>query len=487
MKKVLLTLLLLITSLSFSQSIISKDSLKLKSNWFDKDQLTSFPIINKDTDELTLFIFDRKHVYLNKYDTQFKIKKRQKYVRPTGFAKDILEGIGSKEGDYTFLMASSSKMTLELFRIDSKTQDTLIIKSPFTLKNEKYLNSFTHNNQICVISTEAKNNALKIRKIKIDGSITALTYDLSKERFINKKNRELQLHKTFKTYNRAAIGDRNLEFIDSSLPNAIEKTSKVSKFYKQDNTIIISLDINNYITQLIRLQLEKEAYEIVNINKPPLVNPGNISATKFIHSNSFLFENKLHQIVNTKEQMVFAITDINSKEKLKQISLQQKDSITFKNTPIIQLNGMYDSYREMEKSKKFLRKIASGNVGISVNKNKKDTLTITIGAIKKISGSGPMMGAGMGGVAGMPAGFMTPAFSTFYSYSNTKSTYIDCLFDNDFNHLQGAVTPNAFDNIRDFSDNLIDNKAETIFKYKNYLVYGYYHIPRKKYYLRKFE
>jgi len=101
----------------------------------------------------------------------------------------------------------------------------------------------------------------------------------------------------------------------------------------------------------------------------------------------------------------------------------------------------------------------------------------------------PMAGFGAvgGAVAGVGNAFVTPTFYAYSGYTYTKSTRIDCLFDENMTHVQGEVAVNAFDHIKEFSDEILNEKAETIFKFNGYFVYGYYESLYDKYFLRKFE
>ncbi|HBC05165.1 MAG TPA: hypothetical protein DC015_13465 [Aequorivita sp.] len=79
-----------------------------------------------------------------------------------------------------------------------------------------------------------------------------------------------------------------------------------------------------------------------------------------------------------------------------------------------------------------------------------------------------------------------PVFYSFYSYKFNKSTRIECLFDENFEHIPGATPHNVFDTIEAFTLKNPKAKAETIFKIQNSFIYGKYNDEADTYELFKF-
>jgi len=185
--------------------------------------------------------------------------------------------------------------------------------------------------------------------------------------------------------------------------------------------------------------------------------------------------------------MLFSVTSLDGKKELKNILINKDEEINFKNTPIIQEGGTYKSYRELDKTSKFLRRLGRENIGIAVTKSKNDYI-VTIGAKVDIPSGGMMMSG-----FGMPlatAGAFTVTFNptsfAYSSYSGTKATRIKCLFDYDFNHIDGNIPENVFDRIRNMSDEIKNKDAETVFKLNNHYVWGFYDKKTDKYILYQF-
>ncbi|WP_109437938.1 hypothetical protein [Aquimarina sp. AU119] len=491
MKRNILTLISIFSFVlfSFSQELISKDELRLKSNLSERRE--SIPIVNSLSNELSLFIADRKDIYFNKYNSGFEIIDQQKFERPKSKAKNILEKVNSGENKYLFLLSDDSKKKMELIKINTKKAKIELITTTILSEKERFLKAFTYKNQIFILAIPKKTSILNINKIKPIGEKETLTYDLTNEEFFDKYDKITSLYKSF-LISQGGISKAifDTEYIEEGIPNSLEVTSKPIKLYRRDNSIIVTLDVGNKYTQVLTLNLDTVNYKISNIKKPVLQDI-NKTNKAFIKSNSFLSRNRLYQIIGIRGQMKFKATDLTSNEIIKEIALGRKDTITFKNTPIIQEGAMYNGYREMEKTQKFLRKIASGKIGVSAHYIK-DTIQLTLGGVKEIRGGGaPMVGFGFGAVGGAAFGvanaFATPTYYAYASYASTISTRIHCLFDEQMSHLEGEVPTNAFDKIKDFSEDIYNEKAETVFKFNGYYVYGYYDSLLHKYFLRKFE
>ncbi|TYP99576.1 hypothetical protein C7447_101176 [Tenacibaculum adriaticum] len=261
--------------------------------------------------------------------------------------------------------------------------------------------------------------------------------------------------------------------------------------YVRDNSIVFSFDNNNEFTQVLTINLNDFSAKSKAFKKPMIdVKPNDKK------SNSFINGNHIFIIANNKEKLVLNIVNYNNKEILKSYSILKDEPITFKNTPIIQEGGSYNNYRELEKTKKFLRKINVNEVGVSVRKLN-GIYHLTLGGYTLQSNGGTMMMGGFGGLPitsfGNVSIFFNPAQFAYNSISNTKSTRIESLFDEHFNHIEGEIQENAFDKIKknekEIQDNVFNSDSEkggTIFKYKDYFIKGTYNYESKIYTLKKF-
>ena len=278
--------------------------------------------------------------------------------------------------------------------------------------------------------------------------------------------------------------------IDEHTPNSIEATSDASKLYTRDASFLISLDKNKRATYLIEISVPNLTAQFTEVKKPALTEE-----TIYAKSNSFVYDDKLFQIVGSNAEMKFSVKALPNLTILKDITLLKEDDISFKNTPIIQEGGVYkkDRVREMEKTSKFLRKISADKIGIAV-KPTNEGYQITMGGTKKLNAGGgaPMMMPGFG--AAVPVGAIggavsisfNPIFYAYNSYTTTKSTRIESLFDANFQHVAGEIQDNAFDKIQQYADDQRNAKVETVLRYKNGYLYGNYKNKAQVYELTYF-
>ena len=133
---------------------------------------------------------------------------------------------------------------------------------------------------------------------------------------------------------------------------------------------------------------------------------------------------------------------------------------------------MYASYRELGKTKRFLRRLSSENMGISVRKFKGNKYHLILGSYAQMNNGGMFMP----GFGGLPIGtignvnvFFNPTFFAYNSFQNTKATRIESQLDLNFNHLTGDIEENVFDKIQKHKLNETNN-GYTIFAYKDYLI-----------------
>ena len=128
--------------------------------------------------------------------------------------------------------------------------------------------------------------------------------------------------------------------------------------------------------------------------------------------------------------------------------------IAFKNSDIIQENGSVKSTRILEKSSQLLRKIGGLNPSISLY-TVGDKIFMIIGGVSIVQQNNAALYGGMFGITGALIG---AAISSNYSLNNLNSykgrkvVYINCLFDQNFNHISGDVKRTAFDELRAFSE-----------------------------------
>jgi hypothetical protein len=204
--------------------------------------------------------------------------------------------------------------------------------------------------------------------------------------------------------------------------------------------------------------------------------------------NSFLLKDKIVQMKINSDKMILSIKDLEGTE-LKNFSLLADKEIDFKNSEIIQENGRIKNTRILENSNQLLRKIYNQNPSISCYENE-NKIYLTLGSVSLVQNNNAIMYGGM--IGGFTGALIGAAISSNYSvnnlnsYKDRKVVYVNCLFDNDFNHIDGAIKKLSFDELRVFADKNDFFTNETVFKFNNSLYLGSYNGVTKNYSFYKF-
>ncbi|WP_306349573.1 hypothetical protein [Flavobacterium sp. '19STA2R22 D10 B1'] len=494
MRKYTLFLFLLLCASSFAQNVLNAQDLELaKRNAYRE----AFPIVNETTEDISLFIGDRDKIIANRYNNLFTITSTFTIDRPEKKYSTIIGYSINTNGNDRVYWASEDYNDIYSAEFDFANKAIInpsTLKIPF--KKETILQSFTQNKIFYILSILRGENKLKLYIFKEDGNFREQILDFSTFAYVDNNNgKPITFDKVFqKTY--PFEGEYSLEKIDTESPNSLSVTTKARKMYNLDNNLIITLDYHPDATRMYTVDLSTFA-----ISEKLYLQPANDEKVASSKSNSSLYKDRLYQLRVTEEKMIFSIKNLKTEEIIKEYSIGRDEEINFKNSAIIQEGGAMmssSSTRELKTTKQFLRKITASNVGVSIYETPNQQLIITMGGEKVVSqgagiGFGVGMGVGlaMGGNSYASAGF--PVYTTFNSYNTYKAhrnVYIDCLFDQNMNHIPNPIGPIAFDRISGYTnmDESYDKGdiAKTVFKYRDYFVLGYYHKKDKKYVLRRF-
>ncbi|AXT51690.1 hypothetical protein D1818_12885 [Aquimarina sp. BL5] len=459
----------------------------------------SYALPNQLTGDLMLLLEEgrqfRAHLLDNGYTNTSKISTK---TIPSKYRYILGYNIEGNTYSIFFSDSWSTKFGVQTFDFDTKTAKNTFLD--FKIKGEKYVESVVYNNKIHVITITKKSSDLNIYTFDKQFIPTKNTVSLKELEYPNPRSRNHTINAYYLLLSDTGGISRSvidIEKIEGSNPNVIETTSKENKLYQFNNQLVFSFDYNHKKTQLCFIDLETFETVVKSYDKPSNTEEG------YRKSNSYIFDNKLFQIASSNQKMKFTVLDLKTEKMIKEYKVTKEDTIRFKNSPIIQEGGgilpgfSENRVREMEKTSKYLRKISSSDLGISVYKVD-NAYNIVLGGTKEITTSNGYTGIngfgggfGMGGTVGGSTvawiGF-NPTFYNYSSYTTTKSTYINCLFDNNFDHIQGDIKKNGYDRLFEFEDNLdIKTKAVNIFLHKDRLHYGFFDPNKRTYELYSFK
>lgn len=482
---------ILIISLIFSTPLVSQTSFLSISNDLKTRSISpsdAFAVVDDENNTFAIFLDDNKT--LNGYLYSENLEPLGKFSS-NGLPKFYNEIIGSthKEGQIRLFVKNQNNKNFGSVLFDFNRNATLETEYNFKLRNETYLQSHSFQDKFYVLTVTRNSSLLNIYVFDHDGKFDKKSFDFSDKHFGNKTNKQVDLdllltdRKHFRT-------EGSVIKIEESNPNNIAITSELYKIYDRGSSFLLTIDSGLLYTYIFEFKVPDLNVNLKTVEKEQLPFVGFLP-----ESNSYLFEDNIYQISALSDTLIFTVKNIDTKKELKRIELSKDEEITFKNSPIMQEGTSFGAKktRELEKTSQFLRKITTEDIGLAVVSNK-NGYQITIGGKMEVSSSGGGGGMIMTGLnTGMSiatVGAFTftfnPVIYSFYSYKYNKSTRIECLFDENFEHIPGGTPHNIFDTIEAFTLKSPKARAETIFKLQNSFIYGKYNDEADTYELFQF-
>jgi len=472
---------LLIFNLSFGQKAFLDIDLNRIRSYINLKE--AYLIKNDESKNYFVILEEEKTSHAFKFSPK---KTLENLITSDGLKRKYKEIIGHvTQGNQVLLLQKNDiGNKFAYIKYNFETQKTEEVEYKLQEKFDRFVESITIDDRCIMFTINTPRRELKKWEFFIDGTYKVNTLSL-KDEFdkagITQKPAETYLLK-YQGFKKNNI----LTKLNNKVPNNLEIAAELNKMYEYDKNFIWTLDNSMNYTLVFNFNFPDYKPVLTVIKKPDLNHSNGIS-------NSFVFEDKIAQIVSSSKELKVEIKSLSKpKSIIKKFHVTRDDEINFKNSPILQEGSTFGfgDTRKMEKTSKFLRKISSYTNGISVHKNNRK-YRITIGGTRLQSSNGNAM---MPGFANMPIeqfGAMTISYNpTFYAYgmnTSTGSTRIECLFDLDFNHIEGEIEENVFDRIDDFKELNKKLKAESITYLNDEVLFGYWDKKANKYYFKKFD
>lgn len=472
-KKFLLVIIsFLFTTITQAQELFSK--VELSKNALDSETIG----IVDNQENVNLINIGLTTIFHSKYNEAGTLLFQKKYSRPN-YIYSSTQGYSINEDNSIILYFSNGKNKLFGNITLPQDADAKPIYSEFTVngKKEKFLVAI-NDSGLFYIYTYLKNTSI-LKRYTVSKEIKeVIDFNLTKERFYNFKNEIAPLSEVLDPW--------NVTLIESNVPNSIDIASEKIKLYIKGNEHIFTMNHRKIATRTIRLNKHSNEVSIGYYNMPARL----FSLNEGLRSNSFIFKDCVYQFICSKQRLNLSAYDLETKELIKEYNFDKNDDLTIKNEALKQEGGTYafGGKRNLEKTSQFLRKISkSQDVGIYIFQ-KDNRLNLSMGGKIAINHGSPISG-GFGNPA--TGGISVGAYA---SYSTTRSVFINCLFDpKTFEHLEGQLDKNIFDRISEHADFLKESnqvkklKLESVFKYKDTFMQGYYDKKKEIYYLKKYK
>lgn len=457
--------------LSFAINLSAQDAsewltVKLDYDISDRKPNEVFNVVDEETGNFATFYKYSRFLDARLFDENRKLISKLQFDQLPKYFNNYL-GCSKSGNDYTlfFKNLTSKKFSSLTFNFSSSNfnfKDNIGVE----FDKEIFVESFESNNNVYFLTAVRKSSVLKLYTLKPDSSFSIKKIDLSNEEF--KRNNGLKT--TLFAIVRGLKNPVETNSVKTKEPSSLEIASAKNKIYFENDIITYTFNCFDSYTGIITININDGSYvykRIENINF--------IKKERGNKTNSFVYDDYFFNMYTTRERLAYDIYDLNNLELIKSLSIDRKKEITFKNSPIILEGGELANYRELDRTAQFLRKISNSNISTFVYK-KDNRFVITIGSSEPREAGGVVYfyGGGLPGALIAAAGNMLIT-AAFESYSNTKSTRIECVFDEQFNHVLGEVPLNGFDKIKQYveSNNLSKAKLQTVFKYEDDYIFGY--------------
>lgn len=433
-----------------------------------------YPIVNEETGNFATFIRSNKQIVGFYYNDKQELLDTLKIDYPY---RSLEAFVGSAyDGDkFTLFFSNSSESKYSGLKVDFDANKFDIIEDlNISNKKESVISYIESNSKLHIISISKNSSIINRKTLKTDGSVNEVRYDLSEETFETDNGLPL----TFYALLFGKKSENPFQTINTNVPNSLEQTSAFTKIYQANNYIRLTNNTYQKHTYFIDLDISSDSYKLSNIE-----NQNFDKKNKKSNANSFILDHWFFDAYSTTDGITLNVYDVKTQQLSKKFNVIPGDSITFKNTPIIHDSGTSNPIRDLEKTARFVRKVNSSNIGIAAYPFE-DKYILTLGATHKSPNLGlVVLGGVFGGIVG------AAIFSTFDAYGRTESTHIECIFDADFNHVPGNIPSNGFDLINAFlgENNLKNATVQTVFKYQDKYIWGYYHKAGKFYRFHQFD
>ena len=465
LKKILTTLLITgCLQSAFSQVVLSTHNLDLKKSRDHHEILAAPEAKNRG---VVVFASDKNTVTALQYTRVLYYKDSLATSRPDADEYDFMAGYSYNEsGQPSAYWASADYTKIQELHFDFETKTVTDYSFALPFTDEQILSTFSENNYFYIITLPKLGSKLKLYAF-YEGRYLLRLLDFSTFAFKDADNNPTTLSKL--------LGQYSVQKIDKAYTPLPPAAAKV-KLYVSEKTIQFTFDQNPAYTQVFTVNTS--TYGVTEKIIPQLVVDEGTS-------NSFLHNDKLYQVTLNDKELMISATNAVTGQLLKSYEATKEDTITFKNSPLLEQTGNRKS-NEFKNTKKFLRKASSGDAAVSVYQTPNDIMVVT-GTIRNITPTGDLiLGAMMTGAviaSGVGNGDMSGMFP-----GNTQSIYFESLFDDNFNHKPLPQQRLAADYIGQYIAG--HEKAvsmETVFKYDYYYVLGFYDVKAKKYVMVKFQ
>lgn len=470
MKYILSLFICLISVKSFSQQTVKSTALNISKG------ADVFQIVEESKKQVSLFFSAKKNVLSVRFDENFNVIDSLTSPKPSKEYDDIVGYSLNGNKYYTYWSNSNGKEFLsQCFDYDTRNVTSKSFTIPF--EKEKIIKKITVNNVFYIVSITKNTCLLNFYAIK-DGNVDRKTVDLTSKRFLGRDDKMSKLWDIVSSSTNFEA-PYSFQTISNESPPSLTFSANKRKLYVFGNKLLFTLDNNRRFTQTFTIDLNDFTATAQMFSQPifpedsGVFNADGQLMPAYHDSNSFFLKDQMIQMKINPDFMKLSVKSLDGKE-TKEFLINNQE-ISFKNSDIYQENGSVKSSRVLDKSSQLMRKINDINPSVSLYEAN-GKIYMVLGGVSNIQQDSAMMWGGM--IGGFSGALIGAALSSNYSMNNLNSykqrkvVYINCLFDTNFNHVDGEVKKTAFDNLRAFSEEHNKLIAPVLFKMNSSLYYA---------------
>ena len=474
-------------SILFSIQVIKGQEkiLEFNTDYLDTPLLmeNSFTMVDDVSGDFTVFLTRNSDISAYHFNAAFENEGRllsrqlhNKYKVPLGGTL--------KQKKYSLFYTNSSKSKFAGITFDFESRWSNTFEIDLNLKKEIYLTRFLYQNTFYIVTSTYRENFLYIYAFDNFGTYKKRTIDLSKYEFYGASEYPTRLKSALALDYHNANHLTNIISVQNDIPYSLDSMVSLIKLYIIGDSLHLATDINRDFTQIISYNLQNGSTSYDKINHVVLEQES--------LRNSYLLDKLLFQISVNQNEMVFQVTDLNSKKVLKKHHITKDEELYLANGPIRQRGGRYKQYRELEKTSQFLRKLGNGNPAIHVNESN-GQYVVNIGSVDEVKDG--VIGVlaylnpyGAFAAFGALTLYVNPVALALYKVSNSKAVYINNILNEDFEPTNNKERDDIFYIIDDYikKEDIKRYTAADVFKYKDYFFFGMLDKKSKNYSFIKF-
>ena len=490
-KAVLLSALIITIHQAVSQEILYSDDFQIDLKKSERRE--SYPIISKEDQSIAIFLLGEGTVRGMLFDSSYNLLSSTA-TQNVEKSYDILLGSSVQERIYHLYFANNKKQKFYAKTIDFATGEESDKLQSLSLKKERFLESFQYNNKLILLTIKKFSSILVFYVFEGNEMLSRHEVDFEEKHFNRIWNKTL--YEVLNEADGRMANKTDIHKIDNESPNSLELTFRKDKLYYRDGILKITLDNSTSFTKMLVIDLNDFSFAIKHYNQGIIDTGGTYAAVK---SNSFLSWDKLFQVKSSKQELYLSVLDLKTETLQKEYRIYDEEDLTIANTPVIQEGGntvyVANAERELDKTNKILRKIASSDIAVSAYRLP-GFLEVSIGGIKEVvpnggGGMSMMPGTSISTPYGMvntpPTYHFNPTMNGYNGYYISRSVQFTSLLDkNTYEHVEGEIPENAFDKIHDFIESFRGAiEIKTIFKVDDAYILAYYGV-KGRYFLRQF-